>query len=192
MKTIELSASARPTVGKRNAKDLRKEGKVPGVVYHNAEAQHIEIDEREAKRALFTRETYLVKLSVGSEQLDTIVREAQFHPVHDHLLHVDFLQVSGDKPVVLTLPLTLTGTPLGVTKGGKLATKLRKIKVKGVPSELPPQIEVSVADLDLGQTRKVAELELEGLEVLTSPSAAIAAVEIPRSLRSKKEAEKKA
>jgi large subunit ribosomal protein L25 len=192
MKTIEMSASARPTVGKRNAKDLRKEGKVPGVIYHNAEAKHIELEAREAKRALFTRETFLVKLEVGGETVDTIVRESQFHPVHDQLLHIDFLQVTGDKPVVLTLPLTLKGVPLGVTKGGKLSTKLRKLKVKGIPSQFPPQIEVNVADLDLGQTRKVSELDLEGLEILTSPSASIAAVEIPRSLRSKKEAAKKA
>lgn len=191
MKTIEMRAAARPAVGKRNTKDLRKEGKVPGVVYHNAEAKHIELEAREAKRALFTRETFLVKLDVEGETLETIVREAQFHPVHDQLLHVDFLQVTGNKPVVLTLPLTLKGTPLGVTKGGKLSTKLRKLKVKGVPADLPPQIEVSVKDLDLGQTRKVAELEIEGLDILTSPSAAIAAVEIPRSLRSKKEAAKK-
>jgi large subunit ribosomal protein L25 len=191
MKTIEMRATARPTVGKRNTKDLRKEGKVPGVIYHNAEAKHIELEAREAKRALFTRETFLVKLDVEGETVDAIVRESQFHPVHDQLMHIDFLQVTGEKPVILTLPMSLKGTPLGVTRGGKLATKLRKLKVKGVPSKLPPQVEVNVSDLDLGQTRKVGELDIEGLEILTSPSAAIAAVEIPRSLRSKKEAAKK-
>jgi large subunit ribosomal protein L25 len=190
MKTIELRATARPTVGKRTAKDLRNEGKVPGVVYHNAKATHIELETREAKRALFTRETYLIKLEVEGEVLETIVREAQYHPVHDHLLHVDFLQVSGDKPVVLTLPLLLKGTPRGVTQGGKLSTKLRKVKIKGIPSELPQQIEVDVTDLELGQVRKVGDLDLPGLDVLTSSSATIAAVEIPRSLRSKKEAAK--
>ncbi len=185
MKTIELKASARPELGKRNSKDLREEGLVPGVVYHNAEAKHIQLESREAKKVLFTAETYLVKLNVEGETVSTIVREAQYHPVHDHLLHVDFLQVADDKPVVLNLPITLKGVPAGVTKGGKLSTKLRKLKVKGVPGNLPASIEVNVSDLELGQTRKVGEIELENMEIVTSASAAIAAVEIPRSLRSK-------
>ncbi|MEM9986199.1 MAG: 50S ribosomal protein L25 [Bacteroidota bacterium] len=189
MKTIELKATNRPAVGKRNAKDLRTEGLVPGVVYHQAEAKHIQINSKEVKQALFTPETYLVKLDVEGEIVDAIVREAQFHPVFDHLLHVDFLQVSDDKPVVLTLPLKMKGTPVGVTKGGKLATKLRKLKVKGIPGKLPAFIEVNVGDLDLGQTRKVGELDIKDIEVVTSPSAAIAAVEIPRSLRSKQAAQ---
>jgi len=189
MKSIEMKATRRAATGKRNAKDLRKDGVVPGVVYHKAAASHIQIDDREVKRALFTPETYIVKLDIEGEVVDAIVREAQYHPVHDHLLHVDFLQVTSDAPVVLTLPITLTGTPLGVTKGGKLAIKLRKLKVKGVTSELPDEIKVDVADLDLGGTRKVGELQLDGVQVLTSPSAAIAAVEIPRALRSKTSAE---
>jgi large subunit ribosomal protein L25 len=191
MKTIELKATARPELGKRNAKDLRKGGMVPGVVYHDAEVKHIQIEGREVKRALFTPETFLIKLDVEGEAVDAIVREAQFHPVHDHLLHIDFIQVRTDRPVVLTLPIRLVGVPVGVTKGGKLATKLRKIKLKGVPSEMPQFIEVDVKDLELGQTRKVGDLQLDNFQVLTSPSATIAAVEIPRSLRSKRESEAK-
>lgn len=190
MKTIEMRAAKRPELGKRNTKDLRKDGLVPGVVYHNAEAKHIQLNSREAKRALFTSETFLVKLDIEGEVVETIVREAQFHPVHDHLLHVDFLQIESEKAVTLTLPIRLAGTPVGVTKGGKLATKLRKLKVKGNPGQMPDSIEVNVKDLDLGQTRKVSELQLENIQIVTSPSAAIAAVEIPRSLRSKREAAK--
>ncbi|MEO1447952.1 MAG: 50S ribosomal protein L25 [Bacteroidota bacterium] len=184
MKSIELTAALRDNTGKRDTKAIRVAGKVPGVVYANSEATHITIDHKELERALYTAETYIVKLSVDGKVHDTIVRHADYHPVTEVIQHVEFLKVTDDKAVALTLPVNLTGTPVGVSKGGKLAIKLRKIKVKGVPAQLPDRIDVDVSGVELGGTVKVGNAGIEGMHVLTSPSAAIASVIIPRSLRS--------
>ncbi|GAB4411626.1 MAG: 50S ribosomal protein L25/general stress protein Ctc [Bacteroidia bacterium] len=191
MKTIELKAAPREQIGKRVNKDLRGANKVPAVIYHNSEATHIILDERSAKQAIYTPDTYLVKLDLDGQWLDAVIRESQFDPITEKLLHVDFLQVDERTPVTLTLPVRLIGTPVGVTKGGRLVTKLRRIKVKGIPAQMPQAVEVNVADLDLGGTIKVKDAQIEGLQIITSPSAAVASVEIPRSLRSAKEGGKK-
>lgn len=183
MKTIELKASLREQTGKRYAKALRKDSKVPGAIYNNGQATHVEVEYLDMQRTLFTEDTFLVKLDLEGNVREAIVREAQYHPVTDRIIHVEFLEVIADKAVTLTLPLTLTGTPVGVTKGGKLITKLRKIKVKGIPANLPQAISVDVSGLDLGGTIKVVDAKIEGVEVVTSPSSAIASVEIPRALR---------
>ncbi|MDX2286464.1 MAG: 50S ribosomal protein L25 [Bacteroidia bacterium] len=185
MKTIELQAAERPNVGKRATRITRRSDNVPAVIYHNSKARHIEVAYREMQRALYTSETYIVKVNVAGELVSTIVRDAQFHPVTERIQHVDFLQVTDDKPVELKLPVRLVGTPVGVTKGGKMVTKVRSLKVRGIPSQLPDQIEVNVSSLDLGGTIKVKDASIPNVEVLASPSTAIASVEIPRALRGK-------
>ena len=184
MKTTELKAHSRTDLGKSVTRKIRKEGKVPGVVYDNSNAIHIVFDYQAVKPALYTPDTYIIKLDLDGQTHDTIIREAQFHPVTEKILHVDFLKVSEDKEVILTLPIKLVGTPDGVRQGGKLVTKLRKIKVKGIPAQLPEFVEVDVNGLKLGTTIKVGDASIEGLNIITSPSAAVASVEIPRALKS--------
>lgn len=184
MKSIELAATKREDTGKKSTKAVRNAGKVPGVVYNNSEVTHIDLDHKELGGILYTSETYIVKLSIDGEAHDVIVRNADYHPVTEKIQHVEFLKVVDDKAVALSLPINLTGTPVGVAKGGKLTIKLRKIKVKGIPSQLPDKIDVNVSDLDLGGTVKVSGAGIEGVSILTSPSAAVASVIIPRSLRS--------
>ncbi|MEL6133302.1 MAG: 50S ribosomal protein L25 [Bacteroidota bacterium] len=184
MKTIELTADLRASTGKRVAKDLRNEEKVPGVIYHNSEAKHIQIETKALSQAVYTPETYIVNLDVEGQKVNTIVRSVDYHPVTEKMLHVEFLQVTDESPVILTLPLELTGTPEGVAKGGKLTVQMRKVKVKGVPSQLPDKINVDVSALDLGETIKLGAANLEGITLISPPSAAVATVIIPRALRS--------
>ena len=191
MKTIDLQVQRREDTGKRVAKDLRKEGKVPGVIYDNSKATHITVDVQAARKVLYTEETYVVNLDIEGEKQDVIVRNADFHPVTDILQHVEFLRVTDDRPVSVSLPIKLIGTAAGVIKGGKMAIKLRRLNVKGIPSKLPEKIEVDVSGLDLGESIKVMDANIEGIKVLTAPSAAIATVIIPRALRSAKAAESK-
>ena len=183
MKSTELKAFKRPDTGKASSKHMRREGKVPGVVYNNSEATHVFFDYKELKTVLYTPETYIVNLDVEGEKVDAIVRDADYHPVTEKILHVEMLSVS-DKPVIVSLPISLVGKPFGVGKGGKLLTKLRKIQVKGIPSQLPDKVEIDVSALDLGQTIKIADANITGLTVVTPPSAGVASVEIPRALRS--------
>ncbi|MEM9934290.1 MAG: 50S ribosomal protein L25 [Bacteroidota bacterium] len=184
MKTTDLTVFPRTEIGKRHTKSLRKEGKVPAVIYHNSEAEHITVDAKEVRPAVYTPETFIVKLNLDGKVMDTVIRGIDFHPVTEKIEHIEFLQVSDDKPVVVTLPLELTGSPKGVTVGGKLLIKQRKIKVKGIPSKLPARISLDVSDLELGGTVKVSAIEGGDFLIMTSPSAAVASVEIPRSLRS--------
>ncbi|MEM8901098.1 MAG: 50S ribosomal protein L25 [Bacteroidota bacterium] len=184
MKTTDLNVFPRTDIGKRHTKTLRREGKVPAVIYRNSEVDHITVDAKEVRPAVYTAETYIVKLNMDGKVTNTVIRGIDFHPVTEKIEHIEFLQVSDDKPVVLTLPLELTGTPKGVITGGKLLIKQRKIKVKGFASKLPERITLDVSQLELGDTVKVSSIEAGDFQIMTSPSAAVASVEIPRSLRS--------
>lgn len=188
MKTIASNAQTRDlNVTKAEIKQLRRDGRVPAVVHNHGEASHISLDYADLKPILFSADTYIVQLSIdGGEPLNTIVREAQYHPLTDRIIHVDFLVVPDGKPVELVLPVKFSGTPKGVIKGGKLMTKMRRVKVKGEVDKLPEFIEVPVGHLDLGMSIKVGELKVAGLQITSGASAAIASVEIPRALRSAK------
>ena len=185
MKTTDLIANKREDLGKKGTRTLREDGKIPAVVYDNGKATHISLDYKASKHAVFTPDTYIIKLDIeGGEKIDTLIHEVQYHPTKDTIEHLELLRISPDKEVELNLPVKLVGTPAGVIKGGKMMTNLRKIKVRGVPEKLPEYVEIDVTNLELGFTIKVQDANIEGLEVLTSPTAAVASVEIPRSLRS--------
>ncbi len=184
MKTTELNAFVREETGKRSNKNLRKEGKVPAVIYDNSVASHIYVDAKEMRKVIYTPDTYIVTLSVDGNAINVIIRETQFHPVKEYLQHVDFLRISEDKAVEVVLPIKMVGTPVGVGTGGKLTIKLRKVKVKGIPAKLPEYIEIDVSGLELGSTIKLDEVDFGEIKVVTPISTAVASVEIPRSLRS--------
>lgn len=184
MKSTELKAHLRPDTGKASSKHMRRAGNVPGVIYNNNEATHVFFDYKELKTVLFTPETYIVKLDIDGKAVDTVVRDADYHPVTERIIHVEMLNVTDDKPVIVSLPVDLVGKPAGVGQGGKLLTKLRKIKVRGVPSQLPDKVEIDVTELMLGETIKIADAKIEGLDIVTPASAGVASVEIPRALRS--------
>ncbi|MEM6348754.1 MAG: 50S ribosomal protein L25 [Bacteroidota bacterium] len=185
MKTLDLPVVERTSIGKASNKKLRREGSIPGVLYDNASVTHLAVNLKELRPAVYTKETYILNLAIeGGETVQAIIREAQFHRVTEKPLHIDFMRVSADKEVILELPVVLVGTPAGVSKGGKLVTKLRRIKVKGIPQNLPDSVEIDVSELELGGTIKVSDAGITGLQVITSQSAGVASVEIPRALRS--------
>lgn len=184
MKSTELKAHLRPDTGKASSKHMRRAGNVPGVIYNNNEATHVYFNYKELKPVLYTPETYIVNLDLDGKTVSTVVQDADYHPVTERILHVEMLNITEEKPVIVSLPVVLTGKPVGVGEGGKLLTKLRKIKVKGIPSQLPDRVEIDVTELKLGETIKIADANIQGLEVITPPNAGVASVEIPRALRS--------
>ena len=120
MKTIALQAAVRDHTGKKDTKAVRRSGRVPGVVYDNSKATHIHLDYKEARQVLYTKDTYVVTLNIeGGDSVDTIIREAQFHPVKEQILHIDFLRVTDENPVVVELPVKLIGTPCRCSPGRK-------------------------------------------------------------------------
>jgi large subunit ribosomal protein L25 len=163
MKTVSLSGALRAHVGKRDAKSQRYEGKVPCVLYGGKEQVHFSTDATNFKRIIFTPETFLIDIS-------------------NEVLHADFFEVNLEKPIVVSVPVKLTGTSPGVIRGGKLTLKFKKLKVKGLIKDLPDFIEISVSNLDVGQTIKVKDLSFENLRFLDRSTTVVAEVKTARGV----------
>ncbi len=191
MQTIELKGSKRGVIGKKPTKELRKEGKVPGVLYGGNEVVHFAIDAKQLKSLVYTPNVYIVKLDIDGTQVDAIMQDIQFHPVSDNILHIDFLQIFEDKPVVIEIPVKLQGFAEGVKAGGRLSLEQRKLRVKGLPANLPDTLNIEISHLKLGQTVQVGTLSFDNLEVLNAKNSVVAAVKLTRAARAAQQADKK-
>ncbi|MEW5845779.1 MAG: 50S ribosomal protein L25/general stress protein Ctc [Bacteroidota bacterium] len=183
MKTIELSAAPRTETGKKAAKQSRKSEFVPAVIYGAGENIMIALNEKELRKVIYTPIVYLVKLNVDGKVHDAIIKEVQYHPVTDKILHVDFLKVSENKPINIALPINLVGQAEGVKAGGKLLQVVRKIRVKGLAKDLPDAIEIDVTHLGIGKSIMVAELSFDRFTVVEPKSMVIATIKSTRAAR---------
>ncbi|MEJ8756031.1 50S ribosomal protein L25/general stress protein Ctc [Pontibacter sp. H259] len=185
MKTLEIIGFKRANLGKAQTKELRNESYVPGVLYGGAEQVHFYAPAILFRDLVYSPEVYEVDLNIEGTHYRAIMQDVQFHPVNEMLLHVDFLELQDDKPVKMEIPVKMVGTSPGVIVGGKLVTKLRKLKVKALPANLPDYIEVDISDLELGKSIKVGKINTGGnYEILTNTLAPVATVTIPRALKS--------
>lgn len=166
MKKVSLSGAPRAHVGKKDARKLRREEKIPCVLYGGEEQVHFYIDEAPFKKIIFTPSVYIINLNIDGKEHLAVIQDMQYHPVTDEVLHVDFLEVFNTKPVVISIPIKLEGTAQGVLKGGRLIKKARKLKVKGLLEDLPDLIEIDIRKLDIGDSIKVSDLQREKLEFL--------------------------
>jgi large subunit ribosomal protein L25 len=166
MKTIEIKGSLRKELGKKNSKQLRKAGNVPCVIYGNENNIHFYTNENSFKKLIYTHEAHLVKLILDDKEYKAVFHDKQFHPVTDRLLHADFVQISENKPVIIDIPVTVTGESVGVKAGGKLTIKRRHLKVKGMATDLPEELLVDVTDLKIHNSLKVGDLSFDNIELL--------------------------
>jgi len=176
MKQINLSGSLREGVGKKGSKGLRVSGNVPAVIYGGEKPMHVSLDRKELSKAIFTPEVFQVNLNIDGKVVPTIIKDTQFHPVTDEILHVDFLELVAGRPVKVKLPVRLQGQSRGVKAGGKLLVHFRKIDLKGVPSDLPAEVAVDISALRIGQNIRVRDLATERLSFLNDPNAVVVAV----------------
>lgn len=183
MKTIELSAALRTTTGKKAAKMDRKSELVPGIVYGGGENTMISLSERELKKVIYTPDVYLIKLSVDGKNMDVILKEVQFHPVTDKILHVDFLKVDDKKPVTVALPIVITGQAEGVKQGGKLLQVVRKVRVNGLVKNLPETINIDVTNLGIGKSIMVGDLSFDGYTIAEAKSLVLVTIKTTRAAR---------
>jgi large subunit ribosomal protein L25 len=182
MKQVSLSGSLRENVGKKDAKRLRREGNVPCVMYGGPEQVHFLASEKMLGKILFTPEVYLIKVVFDGAEYETIVQDVQYHPVTDRMLHVDFLEILPDKPVIVSIPVKLHGTPEGVLRGGKLHKKVRKLKIRALVKDLPDVVDVDITALEIGQSIKISDLTLPKVTFLDVPTNIVVTVRTARTV----------
>ncbi|MBQ8874304.1 MAG: 50S ribosomal protein L25/general stress protein Ctc, partial [Bacteroides sp.] len=146
-------------------------------------ATHFSVTVDGLRNLVYTPNIYLVNLDIDGTVVTAIMKDIQFHPVKDNILHVDFLQVEENKPVVMEVPVQLEGLAEGVRAGGKLALQIRKLKVKANYNAIPERLVIDVTPLGLGKTIKVGELSYEGLELMNAKDAVVCAVKLTRAAR---------
>lgn len=180
MKTVSMSGSLRESVGKKDAKKHRKEGKVPCVIYGGEKQIQFVMDEKNFLKIVFTPEAFLLKIEISGKEYDAILQDIQYHPVTDKIIHADFLEIMPGKKIVMSVPVKVEGVAPGILKGGKLNKKLRKIKVKGLPADLPDSITVNISELNIGDSIKIKDVKNDKLEFLDLANAIIVSVKTAR------------
>ncbi|MBY0243904.1 MAG: 50S ribosomal protein L25/general stress protein Ctc [Sphingobacteriaceae bacterium] len=183
MKTIAISGSPRENVGKRDAKELRYEGKVPAVLYGGKEQKHFSVVITDLKHAIYSPEACFVEITLDGKKINAIIKELQFHPLTDLLIHVDFLQLFEDKAIVMEIPVKLTGTSPGVKMGGKLVQKLRKLRIKSLPKNMPQTVDVSIEKLEVGNLFRVRDLKADNYVITNTGEDTIVSVIMSRALK---------
>ena len=188
MKSIEIKGTARTIAARsseqaRALKAIRKNNGVPCVLYGGGENVHFTVPADGLRNLVYTPHIYVVNLDIDGKQVKAILKDIQFHPVKDTILHVDFYQITEEKPIVMEVPVQLEGLAEGVKAGGKLALQIRKLKVKALYNAIPERLVINVSNLALGKTIKVGELNFEGLELLNAKESVVCAVKLTRAAR---------
>lgn len=190
MKVVSVEAQTREPNGKKGTKALREQGRVPAVIYGGDSVTHISVTPKSVKELVYTPEFKLAEIKAGAETSKCILKDITFHPVTDEIVHIDFLRLLDGVPIKVELPVKFRGVSPGVKLGGKLIAQLRKVKVKTTPEKLVSELVVDVSNLDLGDSVRVREIDLEdGVSILVDGATPVGLVEIPRALRSATAAE---
>jgi len=182
MKSVALNGNKRAERGTSNANILRKEGKVPAVIYGGKDNVHFTINEVKFNKIINTPEVYFIDLDVDGAKFKAIIKDVQFHPVTDKVLHVDFLEVDEKKALTINIPVNLTGRSKGVANGGTLKNPIKMLRVSGLPNAIPENIAIDITELKIGGSIKVEELNIEGLTILGANNAVVVGVKMSRNV----------
>ena len=188
MKSIDVKGTARNEFGKKEMKALRKQNLIPCNLYG------VETDEKglpvakaftvsfeEVRNLVYSPDIFSVNLTIDGNTVLAVMREIQFHPVKDNILHIDFYQITPEKPIVMAVPVKLNGLAAGVKAGGKLEQILRRVKAKALYTAIPEKIEIDVTPLTIGKSFKVGDLKVDGIEFTSPKDAVICTVMSTRS-----------
>ena len=187
MKEIEVKGQKRTDLGKKAAKAMRKEGLIPCNLYGEAknadgapEALSIACPMSELRKIVYTPHIYVIKLVIDGEERTAILKELQFHPVTDALLHVDFYEVNDQKPITVGIPVKLNGLAQGVRDGGRMNLSIRKIDDTAKYQAIPEHLDIDVTAMTIGKSIKVGDLHFEGLEMATSKNVVVCSIKATR------------
>ncbi|MDR1980742.1 MAG: 50S ribosomal protein L25/general stress protein Ctc [Tannerellaceae bacterium] len=209
MKTFQLKGVPREIVGKKASKAVRRGNMIPAVLYGSEPVvlpyegtlntgEHV-VDLGDGKGVvvtnfavtqdgirglIYTSEVFLVELSLeGGKKATAMIKDIQFHPVTDAILHIDFLEIFEEKPIVIDIPVALEGYAEGVKSGGKLSLEMRKLKVKALYKQIPEKLTIDITNLGLGKTIQVGSLHFDQLELVNAKNAVVCAVKLTRAAR---------
>ncbi len=180
MKKVSLSGSQRENVGKKDAAALRRANRVPAVLYGGKTQTHFHISINDANKLYHTPHVYLVEIEVDGKKTQAIIQELQLHPVTDVITHIDFLEVTDNKPVKVKLPLNLTGFSIGVRNGGKLRQHFRRVTCVGMLADLPESVEIDITDMKIGSKARISDLSVPGVTFTDAPNSVVVAVQMSR------------
>lgn len=190
MREISISGQSRTDLGKKASRDIRRQGLVPCVIYGVEKdanglptAKSFTVTIKELSKIIYTPNVYIVNINIDGTTVKAILKDLQCDFVTDRPIHVDFYQITEEKPIVMEIPVKLNGLAEGVKAGGKLALNVRKLKVKALYTSLPDTLDIDVTELGLGKSMKVASLSYEGLEIITSKEVVVCAVRMTRAAR---------
>ena len=191
MREISVNGQKRTETGKKASKLLRKEGLVPCNLYGEKkdekglpEAFSFGVPASEMRKVIYSPHVYVVNINVDGKEHKAIIKELQFHPTSDALLHADFFEINEKKAITVGIPVNLTGHAQGVRDGGRLNLSIRKIDVTAPYKQIPEKLDIDVTDLQLGKAIKVGQLSFEGLEIATSKEVIVCSVKATRASRS--------
>ncbi len=176
-----MSGSLRENVGKKDAKALRREAKVPCVMYGKDKQYLFAVDQTAFQRVLFNPEPCYVKINIDGTDHMAMLKDIDFHPVTEIVYHADFYELSDDKPIVMSIPVHTTGTSKGVIRGGKLVYKQKRLNVKALPANMPNEILLDITDLDVAQGIKVQDVATNNYELLNVKTSDIVVVNSTRA-----------
>lgn len=193
MNSIAINGQARTELGKKGAKAVRKEGKIPCVLYGGEKVIHFSTTANDVKDLVYSSSFKLAEINLDGTSYKSIIREIQFHPVTDAIVHIDFIQLVDGKKINAELPLRFEGTAPGEKLGGKLQQKLRRVKIKTTPEHLVDVLTLNISELELGQSVRVRDIEVnEHTEIMSAMGIPVATIEVPRALRSAEAEEEEA
>ncbi|MCI2087890.1 MAG: 50S ribosomal protein L25/general stress protein Ctc [Prevotella sp.] len=186
MKEITISGQKRTDLGKKASKELRKQGLVPCNIYGEAKengqpvAMAFASPMSELRKIVYTPHIYVINITIDGQKHTAILKELQFQPVSDALLHVDFLEVNDQKPITIGIPVELKGLAPGVRDGGRMNLSIRKINVTAPYQNIPERLIVDVTKLELGKSIKVGQLHYDNIELATGKSVVVCSVKMTR------------
>ena len=185
MKSYELNGSAR-TIAERSSeqtkalKAMRRNNMIPCVLYGGEKNVNFSVNAADVRKLVYSPDIHYVNLKIDGVAYVAIIREIQFHPVKDNILHIDFLEINDQKPIVMEVPLKLEGLAVGVKAGGKMRQLMRTLRVKALYTNIPESLSVDVSDMGLGKARKIADLSYENLELINPKTAVVCMVAATR------------
>jgi len=187
MKEINVTGQKRSALGKKASKLLRKEGFVPCNIYGEERDDNglpvslpFAVSEAELRKVVYTPHIYVININIDGKTHTAILKELQFHPVTDRLLHIDFYEVNDQKPITIGIPVKLTGLAQGVRDGGRMNLSIRKINVTAKYTDIPECLEIDVTNLNIGKSIKVGDLHFDGLELATSKEVVVCSIKATR------------